>query len=466
MIRTAWTTAVASAIAVVGAVNLGLAVEWEQLVALGSPDAWLPLTAALAGWLVLRLDPRNAVGWVLLTVGASSAMFGSAALIVQGQPDLPSAVLHGAAWLSAWVFLPSYMLSFLALPLLFPDGRPPAPLWRHVLTVALVLVLVESVLLAFGSRETVSSDVANPLQWGPATEVLEAVEPVIWISMPLLALLGVASLVHRYVMADRSVRRAIAVVAGTLVIGLVALLVANTGLVLGLLLPLTIAALVAQALHDDLVQQRDLALAQARDLQASRARIVHAHDAAKRRIERDLHDGAQQQLLALSVGLGRLAARSDESVTGDISRLQHMATNALADLRHLASGTYPSALRELGVSAGLREAVVTGMSLRDDWGSRPSSEEVEAALYFACLEAVTNAHKHSGRSCVDVTLDRSDGAYRFTVTDTGRGFDDRVTGSGLTGMADRLGAVGGTLTVTSAHGMGTTVVGVAYDSPR
>ncbi len=452
--------------AALGAVNLTAAIQYELFEGLRSPDAWLPLSAALAGWLVTRLSPTNAIGWLLLGVAVSSALFGGAAVVVLGEPSVPAAVAATGAWLSAWAFLPSYLITFLLLPLLYPDGRLPSRHWRPVLYAAVGLVVVESALLAFGSREGVDPEVANPWRLGPVTAALEAVEPVVYLSMPALALLGVASLVHRAVTAGHAERLQLLALAATVALGIGVLLVTGLGLVLGLMLPVVVAGAVAQRLHDRLGEQLAVAESRAEALRESRVRITAAYDTARRGIERDLHDGAQQSLLALSMGLGRMAARSEAPVRDDAEQLQQLAQRTLTELRGLAAGTYPSALRELGVGPALREAVGPCVPVRDDFGDRPG-RATEEALYFACLEAVTNARKHADALHVTVTLDRdADGGYRFTVSDDGTGLVTSSRGSGIDGMADRLGARGGTLEVDSAPGRGTTVRGIAYDAPR
>lgn len=297
--------------------------------------------------------------------------------------------------------------------------------------------------------------------------VLDAVAPALFATVLLTGVLGVGALVHRLLTARPGERLPLAAFGLAVAVGLAVLIITGMGLVLGLLLPLAVAGAVAHRLHGQLREQVMLLAAQAAELKASRARIVHASDTVRRRIERDLHDGAQQGLLAISVGLGRLADRVDPQLRGEVGRLRDVSQETLAGLRELASGTYPSALRELGVAAALREAVGRGARITDRLGQRPS-EATEAALYFATLEAVTNALKHADASTIDVVLERTpDGGYRFLVEDDGNGITDTTPGgSGLAGMADRLAARGGTLTVERAPDRGTRVGGVAYDAPR
>lgn len=451
--------------AALGASNLAGAVDSNLFEALRSPDAWIPLSAALAGWLVVQLAPSNAVGWLLLGSAWSSALFGTAAVVIRGDVDVPAGIRDVAAWLGTWAFLPSYLIAFLLIPLLFPDGRLPSHVWRPVIFAAVALTVVESALLAFGSRTSIDEDVANPWQLSAVSAVLETVEPAIWISMPVLAVLGVASLAHRIAVRRGPHRLAATALAATAAAGLAVLLVTGQGLVLGLLLPVVIAALHANHVHGQLVEQVAFATEQAEALRASRARITQAHDNARRRIERDLHDGAQQALLALSVGLQRLAGRADPEDRGDAEYLLRLSRQTLTDLRKLASGTYPSALRELGVGPALREAVGNRVHVTDGFGERPH-QEIEATLYFACLEAITNAQKHANAYTVAVHLDRTaERGFRFRVTDDGIGLVSAV-GNGIDGMADRLGARGGTLGIQSVPGKGTVVTGVVYDAPR
>jgi signal transduction histidine kinase len=202
------------------------------------------------------------------------------------------------------------------------------------------------------------------------------------------------------------------------------------------------------------------------ELQASRARLVTAADEARRRIERDLHDGAQQQLVALRISLG-LAHQLVTSAPGEaadlIAQTEHQAAEALAELRELARGIYPPLLADLGLRAALeaqaRKAALPVTIDASEAGRFPP--EIEAAVYFCVLEALQNAAKYAQASAAQVTLGRDGPQLVFTVTDDGQGFDQATTpmGTGVQGMSDRLSALGGTLEVTSAPGRGTRVTG-------
>ena len=203
------------------------------------------------------------------------------------------------------------------------------------------------------------------------------------------------------------------------------------------------------------------------DLQASRRRLVTTADAERKRIERDLHDGAQQHLVALAVGIRLVRDSLAECASpADIELLDELdrgVRESIGSLRALAHGIYPPLLRDSGLEEALRAAAkrsalpvtVSASNL----GRHP--EQVEAAVYFCCLEALANAGKHAPGSTVTITLQAVPGELRFEVADSGPGFDPATTpaGSGLSNMADRIGALGGEVAWRAAPGHGTVVVG-------
>jgi len=205
----------------------------------------------------------------------------------------------------------------------------------------------------------------------------------------------------------------------------------------------------------------------AEELQASRARIVAAGNAERRRIERNLHDGAQQRLVALAVKLRlahQLADIDVEQAKGMLEELRGELREAVEELRTLAHGIYPPLLMDQGLAAALgsaadRAALPTRLEAASA-GRYPT--ETEAAVYFCCLEALQNAAKHAGDgAAVTVRLWEEAGALRFEVADNGAGFDptSKGHGAGFINMSDRLGAIGGTLQVDSTPGAGTRVRG-------
>jgi signal transduction histidine kinase len=206
---------------------------------------------------------------------------------------------------------------------------------------------------------------------------------------------------------------------------------------------------------------------QAEELRASRARIVAASDAARRGIERNLHDGAQQHLVALAVKMrlaGQLVDADTEAAKAMLDELRTDLQAAVQELRDLAHGIYPPLLMDRGLtealSAAAGRAALPTVVEADGVGRHPS--DVEAAVYFCCLEAMQNAGKHAGEgSTITVRVAVEGDEVRFEVADDGAGFDlaDRGTGAGFVNMADRVGAIGGTMLVESAPGRGTRVSG-------
>jgi len=201
------------------------------------------------------------------------------------------------------------------------------------------------------------------------------------------------------------------------------------------------------------------------DLRASRQRLVSAADQARRGLERDLHDGAQQQLVALRISLGlarQVLADSPAEAAELLTQTEQQAGEALAEMRDLAHGIYPPLLADLGLGAALQaQARKAGIpvAIEAEVGRYP--QDVEAAVYFCALEALQNVAKYARASQAWVTLGQ-DGPYLvFTVADDGTGFDRATTpaGTGLQGIADRLAALGGTVGVDSAPGHGTRVTG-------
>jgi signal transduction histidine kinase len=206
---------------------------------------------------------------------------------------------------------------------------------------------------------------------------------------------------------------------------------------------------------------------QAEELRASRARVVAAGDAERRRIERDLHDGAQQYLvgLAVHIRLARELADSDaEKAKRMLDELSAFVQEAQQALRDLAHGIYPPLLQDRGLEAALAAAAGrTSIQARVETSGVGRYEgDVEATVYFCCLEALQNAAKYAGEGArARIRVWQAEGDLRFAVTDDGAGFDMShiERGSGLTNMRDRLGAMGGSLRVESEPGRGTTVCG-------
>jgi signal transduction histidine kinase len=196
------------------------------------------------------------------------------------------------------------------------------------------------------------------------------------------------------------------------------------------------------------------------ELTASRARIVATADQTRRRIERDLHDGAQQRFVHTIVTL-KLARGALADVGGEgpelVDEALENAERATEELRDLAHGIHPSILTSGGLGPALealarRSNIPVTLKLPTD---ARLPEHVEVTAYFVVSEALTNAAKHAHASCVQVTIDTADGDVRLSISDDGVGGADPTRGSGLAGLKDRVEAIGGTLTVQSRPGQGT-----------
>jgi signal transduction histidine kinase len=225
-----------------------------------------------------------------------------------------------------------------------------------------------------------------------------------------------------------------------------------------------------QQLVTDVASQAGLALANAgliEDLRASRQRLVTAQDEARRRLERNIHDGAQQDLVALAIKL-RLAETilaADPAQNGPVfGDLKADAAGALDNLRDLARGIYPPLLADLGLAAALNaQASKSPLPVAVDAdGIGRLGQDTEAAVYFCCLEALQNTAKYANATQARICLRAHNGSLQFTVSDDGTGYDARQTpmGSGQRNMADRLAALGGRLEIRSAPSQGTTITGL------
>ena len=232
--------------------------------------------------------------------------------------------------------------------------------------------------------------------------------------------------------------------------------------------PLLVHAAGAHALttleNDRLIAQLQASID---ELSRSSARIAAVADRERRKIERDLHDGAQQRLVALRIKLGLIAERLEDQApesAAAVRRLEGEVDTTIDEVRSFARGIYPPILAERGLSEALRAASRNAPipTTVEAGGVRRHRPEIEATVYFACMEALQNAAKHArGASGVTISLLENEGLH-FEVRDDGAGFvvPTVVNGNGLTNLRDRVAAVGGVVEVESAPGDGTTVAGV------
>ena len=195
------------------------------------------------------------------------------------------------------------------------------------------------------------------------------------------------------------------------------------------------------------------------EVRASRGRIVAVADAERRRIERDLHDGAQQRLVTLSVALGLEASRAEPEAALALERAQSEVEAAIAEVRELARGIHPTLLRDDGLEAAVQALARRAALPVTVHGSLPNRlpEVVELAAYFVVAEALTNIVKHASAEEASILLEHDGAWLRVAVADDGRGGARIVAGSGLAELRDRVEALDATLAVESTEGTGTTV---------
>lgn len=201
-----------------------------------------------------------------------------------------------------------------------------------------------------------------------------------------------------------------------------------------------------------------------RDLHRSRARLAAASVAERQKLERDLHDGAQQRLLALLINLALARELDDAALRQKLRELEVALEDAIDELRELAHGIYPTVLTDLGVAEALRSAAVHAPKTVTVTGKLGRhAPEIEAAIYYCCLEGLQNAMKHAGPSArISIRLEESDDELRFEVRDDGAGFAEPTEGRGrgIGNVRDRLAAIGGRIELDSEPGRGTVMAGV------
>jgi signal transduction histidine kinase len=233
-----------------------------------------------------------------------------------------------------------------------------------------------------------------------------------------------------------------------------------------------LAAQAGLLLHNiGLTQQLRARLA---ELQASRLRIVAAADDQRRRIEHDIHDGAQQQLLAIGATLAlaeTVAGQDEERERALVAQLKAETSGALETLRELARGIYPPLLADQGLAAAVsaHASKAPGQVEVDAVGVGRYPADLETAIYFCCVEALQNAARHAPGSAIRVSLAEDEGQVVFSVTDDGPGFVPATppAGTGLRNMGDRLAALGGSCQIDSSPGVGTTIAGrIGLGAPR
>jgi signal transduction histidine kinase len=433
--------------------------------------AVLPVGFFAAGATAQVLRPCHPVADRLLAVGVLHLLALVGAALGALHPS--DGVAVPVAWLSALL----YGLGFVALLDLlarYPTGRHAWPwvgtLVRSAATVSLVLVTVA--LVASAELPSMLGLDAGP---NPAHVPVLAGLSGIAAALALAPVTGVVLLIARYPAAppqDRAQMRWPMITGAVVALGLLTtawaedLLGADVQTALfvtaGTALPASF--LVGLLRHTEEAER--LAA-----LEASRARLAAVADEERRRIERDLHDGAQQQLLALlarvEVARGDLPAGNGE-VERELAAIAEALRTAHRDLRELGRGVYPAVLTDHGLAEATRSAIDrlpagAHLVVSPSVESARFAPSVEGAAYFLVLEGLANAVRHAGPGPISVSLDRAGDRLEVTVRDEGPGFDPAAgadDGSGLVGLRDRLAAAGGTLEVDSRPGAGTILRGL------
>jgi signal transduction histidine kinase len=429
----------------------------------------LPLGFFAAGAVAQVLRPGHRVGERLLAVGVLHLLAFVAACAVALDPGQALAAALAVAGSLAFALGFVVLLDLLAR---YPTGEHAWAWVAGAVRVAAAAAVVLTGLAVLGGERLPSplglASGPNPLHVAALGAAGSAIA-----ALALLPVLGFGLLVARYrgaPEADREQMRWPIATASIVVVGLLTAAAAEEALgpdvqaalflTAGAALPLSF--LVGILRHAEAAER--LAA-----VEESRARLAEAADAERRRIERDLHDGAQQSVLALlaQVELTRAeAAGRDEAVAGQLRQIGDGLRRVHAELRELARGVHPAVLTDHGLPEAVRSAL-SRLPLATELKVSPAVEaaryprSVEAAAYFLTLEGLTNAIKHGAPSGASVAFEQRDDVLEVTVRDDGRGFTPPApSGGGLLGLSDRLAAVGGRLEVESRPGRGTTLRGV------
>ena len=455
--RLAWPTAIAVAVVV----GLGFLAG----VHLGNlHNGLLGVSFAFVGALVIRHNPDpDAAGHregrlFLLSGVASGLMF--TCRQVGYEPGFPGA--EWIAWFGVWP-LPLVMVLVGLTIMSFPTGRLPGSRWRRLVIAATAVAVVLAAMSALWpvEYERTALLVGHPLAV-PGSESLQgfftAASNIAYFGFQLMF---AVCLLARMLVADAAQSRQLWWFVGAGALSVVVMALSITvwdtpigGLLFIPVLPLAAGIAMVESSYEGLVS----------DLRASARRIVTAGDDARHRLERDLHDGAQQRLVTLGMDLGALvelaAASGNQPLTEAAARARVELMEATAELRELAQGIHPTILTDQGLVPAverLADKSPIAVAVRTQLPDR-LPPDVEEAAYYVVAEALTNAAKHSGATAVGVDLTRTDGGVAVRVADDGRGGADS-SGQGLVGLADRMLMLGGTFLVDTGPS-GTTVKAV------
>jgi signal transduction histidine kinase len=449
-------TLIAAGTAILVAVGMLLGVQRDNL-----HNGLLALSLAAVGDFVLRRRPGQREAQLFLAAGAAQAvMFLGRQVGGRSDPPVPTWVAEWVGWVGIWP-LPLVLVLVGATIMCFPDGRFPGPGWRRAFQVMLAAASVLALTSALWPVDYDRADlvVDHPLGLpgaDAAQSFFDVAQPMAFTAIQVVWL---ACVIARFAKASadeaRQLRWLVAAVGLSVVALMAGLLVdgsPHAGLLTVPLIPVAAGIAIVESSYETLV----------REVQSSAKRIVSAQDEARRRIERDLHDGAQHRLVVLGMELGRLVDRAattgNPELVSAASAARQELLEATAELRELARGIHPSVLTQDGLApalAALADQSPIPVHLHVE-AAEPCPPEVEATAYFVVSEALTNAARHSGAGQVIVRVSRTRSSLRLDVSDDGRG--GATAQGGLQGLTDRVASLGGRLTLESPPGAGTRLV--------
>jgi signal transduction histidine kinase len=367
---------------------------------------------------------------------------------------------------------------FLHLLVSFPTGRLPRGADRRIVLAGYGLFTVGAIpaLLFSGPQELACADCPENL-WmierdADLANGLTAIQTALY---AVLLVVVIARLWRRWRRADKIDRAPLTPVYAC---GLAALLVVTAGVAADTpaawWIAFGVTALLPIAFLGGLLQSHVARLdaelvTRLQELRASRVRLVNAGDAERRRLERDLHDGAQSRLVSVNLMLGRLKlmVEGDDDATAMLDRAQSELRTGLAELRELARGIHPAVLTTHGLGPAIGAlASRSPVPLDVDADAVDLPQPVEIAAYFVVSEALTNVAKYAQATAATVTVRQADGVVRVEIADDGVGGADPTRGSGLSGLEDRVAALDGTITVDSPPGAGTRVLAEIPCAPQ
>lgn len=429
----------------------------------GSPgdnlhNGLLALSFAVVGDIVLRHRPGQREAMLFLATGAAQAVvFLGRQVGSQSDPVISDEAAEWIAWLGIWP-LPLVLVLVGLTIMSFPDGWLPGRPWRVTSAVMVVLGSTLALMSAlwpvdYDRADTVVDHPFNLVGESAAETIFERALPVVFTAFQLV---WVACVVARYRRASaieaRQLRWLVASVAASAVALAGGLIVAGSpqaGLLMVTLIPIACGAAIVEASYESLV----------RDVQSAATRVVAAEDEARRRIERDLHDGAQHRLVVVGMELGRIVERAEQHGDGELSDAASAARDQLleatAELRELARGIHPAVLTNDGLAAALASLADRSplpLELSVDLRHR-AAPQAEATAYFVASEALTNSARYSGATQATVRVVDNGATLDIEVSDNGRG--GATIGAGLGGLIDRVTSLGGRLSLDSPPDGGT-----------